>query len=92
MSDSAKGSAKEVNGRDESGLTPAQRTWLSHIGQCEAHKIEKRVEKEDGCVVIDLGNVAGIAGETRVCRHNGIGDQMQKLVMLGFWLSYSIAA
>ena len=36
MSGNEKGSAREVNGRDESGLTPAQRTWLSHIGQCEA--------------------------------------------------------
>ena len=27
--------AKANGGRDENGLTPAQRTWLDHIRQCE---------------------------------------------------------
>lgn len=27
---------KQTSGRDEFGLTPAQRTWLEHMKQCEA--------------------------------------------------------
>ncbi len=35
MADSGNGTSSARNGRDESGLTPAQRTWLEHMRQCE---------------------------------------------------------
>lgn len=35
MVDNGSGASGEQSGRDESGLTPAQRTWFEHMRQCE---------------------------------------------------------